>query len=596
MEASMFGSFETIALFAGTIFIALLAIGLIFARLYTRATKQQAFVRTGMGGEKVIKDGGAVVLPVLHEIIWVNMNTLRLEVRRANEQALITKDRMRVDVAAEFYLRVKPTSDSIATAAQSLGHRTMNPDELKQLVEGKFIDALRSVAAGMTMEDLHENRANFVQEVQSTGASDLDKNGLELESVSLTGMDQTSKDYFNPDNAFDAEGLTRLTQETEERRKIRNDIEQDTRIRIEQKNLETESQSFEISRQQEFARLGQEREIENQRASQQAEIQTIAAQRRKEGESANIEADREIELANIEKTRVTRESDIQADRTIREKEIDKDRAIELASQDRDVAIAEKSKEQSRARAEADQARAEAVKAQEAVTTVKETAEAERRKQVRLIEAAEEAETLAVGVTTQAEAEKQSAQDKAEAIRIEATASAEATRETATAEAEGLEKINEAKNRLSHEQVDLQVRLALIERLPEIIRETVKPAEQIESIKIFDVNGFGALSGGPTAGHPADSGNDIAGGIVNGMLKYQATHPLLTQMLREMGLNGLEDIHSPALSKALGYSDNDHPTQADEDNGDSGSEVEQVADNARHDGARRESQDPMTPSD
>jgi len=43
------------------------------------------------------------VLPVLHEIIQVNMNTLRLEVRRTNEQALITKDRMRVDVQADFW-------------------------------------------------------------------------------------------------------------------------------------------------------------------------------------------------------------------------------------------------------------------------------------------------------------------------------------------------------------------------------------------------------------------------------------------------------------------------------------------------------------
>jgi uncharacterized membrane protein YqiK len=550
MTDNVFGSLGSIGLIAGIVFVALLAIGLIFARLYTRANKQKAFVRTGMGGEKVIKDGGALVLPVIHEIIWVNMNTLRLEVRRANEQALITKDRMRVDVAAEFYLRVKPNSDAIATAAQTLGHRTMNPEELKQLVEGKFIDALRSVAAGMTMEDLHENRASFVQEVQSTGASDLDKNGLELESVSLTGMDQTSKDFFNPDNAFDAEGLTRLTQETEERRKVRNDIEQDTRIRIEQKNLETETQSLEIARQQEFAHLEQQRDIENQRASQQAEIRTTAAQRRKEGESANIEADREIELANIEKNRVTRESDIQADRTIREREIDKDRAIELASQDRDVAIAEKSKEQSRARAEADQARAEAVKAQEAVTTVQQTAEAERRKQVRLIEASEEAETLAVGVTTQATAEKQAAEDKAEAVRIEAAAQAEATRETAIAEAEGLEKINAAKNQLSADQVQLQIRLALIDRLPEIIRETVKPAEQIDSIKIFDVNGLGSMVNGHPAGR-GEGGNDIAGGIVNGMLKYQATHPLLTQMLQEMGLKGVEDINTAALSRALG---------------------------------------------
>ena len=91
--------------------------------------------------------GGTLVLPVLHEMIPVNMNTLRLEVVRTAEAALITKDRMRVDVQAEFYVRVQPTAESIANAAQTLGRRTMEPQALKELVEGKFVDALRAVAA-----------------------------------------------------------------------------------------------------------------------------------------------------------------------------------------------------------------------------------------------------------------------------------------------------------------------------------------------------------------------------------------------------------------------------------------------------------------
>src|ERR1041384_2599917 len=99
---------------AGVIMVSLFTIGLIFARLYQRATKEISFVRTGLGGQKVIMNGGALVFPVLHEQIPVNMNTLRLEVRRAADQALITKDRMRVDVQAEFYRRGQPVIESIA--------------------------------------------------------------------------------------------------------------------------------------------------------------------------------------------------------------------------------------------------------------------------------------------------------------------------------------------------------------------------------------------------------------------------------------------------------------------------------------------------
>ena len=104
----------TILSSAGSILVALIVIGIILSRLYTRASKERSFVRTGLGGQKVIVNGGALVLPVLHEIIPVNMNTLRLAVSRKEQQALITKDRMRVDVLAEFYLRVKPDEDAIA--------------------------------------------------------------------------------------------------------------------------------------------------------------------------------------------------------------------------------------------------------------------------------------------------------------------------------------------------------------------------------------------------------------------------------------------------------------------------------------------------
>ncbi|MGQ2932093.1 MAG: flotillin family protein, partial [Sphingopyxis sp.] len=248
-----------IAIYAGVGLAVLLILGLIITRLYRRATKEIAFVRTGFRGERVIMNGGALVLPVLHETMPVNMNTVRLAVERKNVDALITLDRLRIDVKAEFYVRVRPDAGAIGMAAQTLGLRTMNPEALKDLIEGKFVDALRSVAAGMTMNQLHEQRADFVQKVQQVSSNDLSMNGLELESVSLTGLDQTSIEHFNANNAFDAEGLTKLTEQIELRKKARNDIEQDTRVQIETKNLEADKRSFEISRDNEFARLEQER-------------------------------------------------------------------------------------------------------------------------------------------------------------------------------------------------------------------------------------------------------------------------------------------------------------------------------------------------
>nr|WP_320048602.1 flotillin family protein [uncultured Desulfuromonas sp.] len=557
----------TIAGFALVCVLALIVIGMIFARLYKRASKELSFVRTGFGGQKIIMNGGALVLPVLHETIPVNMNTLRLAVHRANEQALITRDRMRVDVLAEFYVRVKPEAESIANAAQTLGLRTVQPEALKELVEGKFVDALRAVAAEMAMEELHEKRVDFVQKVQQVVSEDLLKNGLELESVSLTGLDQTSKEYFNPDNAFDAEGLTMLTDAIESRRKKRNDIEQDTKVAIQNKNLEAERQKLELSKEEEYARLQQEREIEIRRAAQAAEIAMERAAKKKEAEQADIQANQQIEQSRItsekaiEEERIAKEKlvqskDIEKARTIEAAEVEKRKTIELAEQDRAIAIAEKSKEQSVAQAEADKARSEAVKAEEHVVTVRETEIAERQKSIELVEARKQAEREAISITVAAEAKKQAADDYAEATRIQAKGDADMARLTAegkseaikleadaaakryAVDADGKKAINEADNILSAEQIAMQVKLALIEHLPAIIAESVKPMQNIDGIKIFQVEGInGAGSSGSVDGAGSQNQGSLADQVVNSALRYRAQAPMVEALLNEIGIDG-----------------------------------------------------------
>lgn len=557
---------------SGLLLVAMVTIGLILARLYTRASKEVSYVRTGMGGQRVIMNGGALVFPVLHETIPVNMNTLRLEVARRNEAALITRDRMRVDVQAEFYVRVQPTVESIANAAQTLGKRTMYPDSLKELVEGKFVDALRAVAAEMTMEELHEQRVEFVQKVQTAVSEDLLKNGLELESVSLTGLDQTDREYFNPNNAFDAEGLTRLTQEIEERRKRRNDIEQESQVLIETKNLEAQQRKLQIDRDKEYAELEQNREVEIRRAAQMSEVAAEQANRKREAEQAQIAADQDVALSKLAAERKVEEERIAKEQQVREREIARQRAleaadierektVELTNQERQIAIAEKSRAQSEAEAEANAARAESVKSEERVATTRESEIAERQKQVDLIEARRQAEREAIAITMAAEAQKQAADDEADSIRtlaeaaaqklkIEADGEAEAERLRAAAqevryavEAAGQKALNDADNTLSEDVIAMKVKLALIERLQEIIRESVKPMERIDGIKIVQVDGLNGGSGGAvTNGGDGAANGSLADQVVDSALRYRSQAPLLDSLLKEVGISG-SDINS-----------------------------------------------------
>lgn len=533
--------FINIAVPALIILVALILIGVVFSRLYNRATKETAFVRTGLGGQKVIMDGGAIVLPIFHEIIPVNMNTLKLEVSRREEQSLIALDRMRVDVAAAFFVRVKQVAESVSTAAQTLGRKTMAPAELKMLVEDKFVDALRATAATMTMQELQDKRRDFVQAVQNAVAEDLEKNGLELESVSLTSLDQTAKDFFNPNNAFDAEGLTKLTQETEARRKQRNDIEQDTEVQVRTKNLEAERLKLDITKQQEFATLTQQQQISNAKAEQTAEIAKIQAERHREAEEVRINTERQVKEKRIEAERTVNSAEIDKNLTIQKKNIEAERetkvkqaelrqSVELANQGTAIAIARKSQEQSQADALANQARSEAVKSEEAVNTAREVAIAERGKAIQLIDATREAEQAAISVKVSAEAEREAAENRAMAIKVEA----EAKRAASLAEAEGISAINEAKNRLGAAQIDLQVRLQLIEQLPAIIQQAAKPMEKIDSIRLFQVNGM-PVGGGAHGADGSSGGGSLPEQVMNSALQYQVAKPIVDAIMKDAGL-------------------------------------------------------------
>jgi uncharacterized membrane protein YqiK len=539
MSGAQFGSF-----LLGLLVVAIVvAIGVwLMHWLYLRSSKERAFVRTGLGGQKVVLDGGAFVLPIVHDVIPVNMNTLRLEVTRGRDKALITKDRMRVDVIAEFYVRVAAQPDAVAAAAQTLGLRTMEPQQLKELVEGKFVDALRTAAAEMTMEELHEKRGSYVKRVRDAVAEDLTKNGLELEAASLTQLDQTGMEFFNPSNAFDAEGLTRLTEQIEHRKKQRNDVEQDTLIAIRNKNLEAEKLSLDIDREGEYARLGQQREVEIARARQRADVSTERAQREQDAEGAQITAKRTIEAARIRSEQSIEQERIGKERAIQGAEIERRMAMELAEQQRAIAVARESEALSVAQADAEVARAQAVSAEEKVFTTREVEVAERKKSIELIAAALIAERDALRITSAAQAEMQASADRGASVRAQAEAEADADKIRSMAmrvrgeiEAEALQLMNTAHNMLTPEARMSALRMRLVEKAEGIIRESVKPMERIEGIKILHVDGLGGSGGG--GGDGMNGGGNFADGVVNSALRFRAQAPLVDQLLREIGIEG-----------------------------------------------------------
>lgn len=532
---------QSIFIIAGAIIGLFIFIGLIMARLYHRATREVSLVKTGSGGKRVIMDGGTVAIPFLHEISLVNMKTLRLEVYRTGDGSLITKDRMRVDVGVEFYVSVNATEDGISRAAQTLGDRTFNVEQLREMIEGKLIDGLRSVAARMSMDELHENRSEFVQEVQNAISEDLLKNGLELEAVSLTALDQTPFENLDENNAFNAVGMRKLAEVIATSRKERAEITANADVSVRRSEMETERLKYQIERDQKQAQIAQVKEIQILQAEQEADIASNQEQ-----------ADQAKEQARIEKERAIRTSEIERERFIRDAEIAKERELEVADQERQIIIAKKSEEESHARASADNARAEAKKAEEAIETARAVSEAERAKRIALIEATKEAERRATSIRLAAEADKDAASDRAAALLEEAQAEASsltirasAKKDDLLAEAEGRRAIADAENALSAEIIKMKIDIARLEALPGIVAEMVKPAEKIDSIKIHQVTGMTGAGSNGADGNGGTPVNQAMDSIMGMALQL----PAMKKLGEELGIsmeNGLSDVASGAM--------------------------------------------------
>ena len=353
--------------------------------IYKRAPSNMCFIRTGFLGTKVCLGKGAIVLPVFHDITWVSLETIKLAVSRAREQAILTSDNIRIDVNTELYAHVGHTEDAVLTASRTLGEKTFDADKIRNLVEAKVVGALRSFAAKKTLKQLHENRDAFAREIKESVSESFAANGLLLEEVTIVALEQSTKEYFRADNVFDAEGLKVITEITSEARRKVHTTEKQTTVSLRQKDLTTQLELLEIERQEAVARASQDKEIANEQAKQLREKQTFVLDQRLAVEQRELENEKALEQLRTERdiaftaeakrrevAQVQKELALEQERRDREialidkareaeiAEISRNLARERAERDKDIDLAAKERE----RQEADIARATAVAAAE----------------------------------------------------------------------------------------------------------------------------------------------------------------------------------------------------------------------------------------
>src|SRR5687768_17378456 len=462
----------------GVAVLAQIAIATAITKLYRKASANMAYVKTGMGGAAVIMDAGRLILPVIHQIIPVSLETMRLNVERRGTHALITKDNLRVDLSAEFYIKVQANSDDILQAARSLGARNVEPNAVSELVQEKLVSALRTVAATKDLVELHSKRDEFASAVQQIVTHDLASNGMSLETVTISALDQTDPTQPQERNVFDAQGLRKIAEITMKAKVERNEIEQDSQKQVVQKNVATRKHVLDMERDQAECEAEQKQKVANVRAGREREIAEFRLAQDEAVSRRDIEKMKMIETAEVERTLAVEQAQVAKQvaliATVREQEtaeILKKQAVEVAERAKEVAVAQKERERAAAQAQGLTAEAEREKAKQQVTTVTVTAEADREAQKKLIAAQQEvkqkqlrdqteADVLAYMSVKQAEGERQAAEMQYEArLRL-----AEADAASQTKRAEGERAIKMVDVNVEREKVNVEQARVEVERV------------------------------------------------------------------------------------------------------------------------------------
>jgi uncharacterized membrane protein YqiK len=546
------------------------------SRCFRRCGADEALVRTGSGGNKVVIGGGVLVFPVIHQLLRVSLRSVKLLVERSGKNALVTGDKIKANVTTELYIKVEPIAEDVLGAARSFGERNLDEHAIGDLIEGKLTDALRSVAAVQTFMSLHGKRKEFAEHIQAALAEELKKNGLTLENVSITSFAMVPVKELDEHDVFDAEGLRAITESVQSNREKTNQIQREKDNAIQAQNVDARMRQLQLEQAQKQAEADQARKVAEYAAVQNAETakavyvqdqarELAAYEKQKAVETARIQQEQAVAVTQAARERAQKEAEIAAQKGMQQAQIDKDKVVQAAEIDRqkaleaatiekekvvgaaliakeqaievariskEIAVTQNEEQQARAEAAKALALADEEKAKQAITTVEATARAEREKVQQVIAA---------------DARAEAALKEAEAMVTLANAVAQ----KGAAEAEARRKMVEAENALALKFVLRDVAFRAIEGMPEVARELMAPAKAIKEIKVLQTGSFGG-GGGGVAGDGGAGARPALGAmspIVKAVLEAGAAYPLLREILSFAQMDG--DKLSAAAQSALG---------------------------------------------
>jgi uncharacterized membrane protein YqiK len=468
---------KLVCLVVGLVITFLSLVLVVWMKLYRKAPPNRAFVRSGRGGATVVKSGGSIVIPVLHEVVDVPLEQMTIPVERKGDKRVQTKDPLFAEVTAACYVVVEPDDESIRQAATTLGSRLGNSHALQEFLEALLDGAVRGVCARQDFTALNSDRKAFAKEVQDQVAEDLKKAGLTLKALSITDFRQVPIEHVAKDESpLNAEVFRFMTEQIQAQRVKSEQARLSADQAVSAQKVETAKVLAKQKVDETTATAQADLESKNIRAKADREAAEVAAEQKKGAEVAQAAAQRDIEKARVEreqavaiaetaKAKAAETAEIEKLQSVETATVAKQQAVEVARQDQLAAISAAETKVQLALAQQREAEAKAQEAQQSVTTVQVLAEAKRTAEQTVIQQEAQAKrskieqetaatVAAFKITTQAQAEQDAAEKQAAAKILLARASKDA--EVLEAEGHALAQLKRAEGDQAIQMVPVRV--------------------------------------------------------------------------------------------------------------------------------------------
>ena len=165
----------------GLMVLALLVLMGLTAKMFRKAGPNEALIRYGFRGPKVIKGHGAVIFPVVEHAKLLSLELMSFDV--APQQDLYTKQGVAVTVEAVAQIKVRSDTESIMTSAEQF--LSKSPAEREGLIRLVMEGHLRGIIGQLTVEQIVKEPEMVGERMRATCAEDLSKMGLEVVSFTI---------------------------------------------------------------------------------------------------------------------------------------------------------------------------------------------------------------------------------------------------------------------------------------------------------------------------------------------------------------------------------------------------------------------------